>query len=84
VSSTIKSILELVLFLCDIYNRTKRLDSVASGRMKCVSSISLKPGTDGNVFAAAYDDNLRIFDIRNSTSSKLIVSFSVIILMFYD
>jgi len=43
--------------------------------MKCVSSISLKPGTDGNVFAAAYDDTLRIFDIRNSTSSKLIVFF---------
>ena len=50
--------------------------------MKCVSSISLKPGTDGNGFAAAYDDTLRIFDIRNSTSSKLIVSFSVIIVIF--
>ena len=72
----------LLIIFCDFYNRTKRLDSVTSGRMKCVSSISLKPGTDGNVFAAAYDDTLRIFDIRNSTSSKLIVSFSVIIVIF--
>ena len=73
----------LLIIFCDFYNRTKRLDSVtSSGRMKCVSSISLKPGTDGNGFAAAYDDTLRIFDIRNSTSSKLIVSFSVIIVIF--
>ena len=37
--------------------------------MKSVVSISLKPGSDGNIFATAalYNSDLRIFDIRRST-----------------
>jgi len=47
---------------------------VASPTMKGVMSISLKPGSDGNVFATAefsIGGILRIFDIRRSTSSEL-------------
>ena len=49
------------------------MNTVASPTMKDVMSISLKPGSDGNVFATAdfRYGALRIFDIRRSTSSEL-------------
>ena len=50
------------------------MNTVASPTMKNVMSISLKLGSDGNVFATAELANggvLRIFDIRRSTSSEL-------------
>ena len=44
---------------------------MASPTMKDVMSISLKSGSDGNVFATAdLNGALRIFDIRRSTSSE--------------
>ena len=44
-----------------------------AGQQTSVSSISLQPGSDGNIFATGdlYYGALRIFDIRRSTSSEM-------------
>jgi len=57
---------------------------VASKSIKTVSSISLKPDSDGNVIATtdfSYNGALRIYDIRYSTSSnKCITNFEKVFL----
>ena len=60
--------------LVDIH-RKKLLNSVENDTMKNAISISLKPGSNGNVFATAdfSSGDLRIFDIRQSTSSECII-----------
>ena len=60
--------------MADIH-REKLLNSVENDTMKNAISISLKPGSNGNVFATAdfSSGDLRIFDIRQSTSSECII-----------
>jgi len=56
--------------MIDIY-RKKLLDTLSIDALKYVVSISVKPGSDGNVFATANRDRvLRIFDTRRSTAGE--------------
>ena len=56
--------------MIDIY-RKKLLNTFSIDALKYVVSFSLKPGSDGNVFATANRDHvLRVFDTRRSTAGE--------------
>ena len=61
-----------------LYYRAKPTDAI--GNLESARSISLQPGTDGNIFTVACEDNiLRIFDIRIRKTRKTSIFFTSVL-----